>query len=54
LGNNLNLGIEDLLEAATYEHFNVPVMKYILKTASFSKTFPEAQGFDSNKYVRIV
>ena len=53
LGKNLLIGIDDLLETATYEHSNIPVMKHVLRTASFSKTFPEASGYDSNKYVSI-
>ena len=53
LGKNLLIGIDDLLETATYEHSNIPVMKHVLRTASFSKTFPEASAYDSNKYVSI-
>jgi len=29
-------------------------MKYLLRTASFAKTFPEASTFDSNEYVEKV
>jgi hypothetical protein len=43
-----------LLETATSEHSNIPVMKHLLRTASFAKTFPEANGYDSNNYVNIV
>lgn len=53
LGKNLIAGIDDLLETATCEHSNIPVMKHLLRTASFAKTFPEASGYDSNKYVEI-
>jgi hypothetical protein len=51
LGKNLVVGIDDLLETSTYEHSNITVMKHLLRTASFAKTFPEASGYDSNKYV---
>ena len=54
LGKNLMTGIQDLLETATCEHSNVPVMKHLLRTASFAKTFPEASTFDSNEYVEKV
>ena len=54
LGKNLTVGIDDLLETATSEHSNIPVMKHLLRTASFAKTFPEASGYDSNNYVNIV
>jgi hypothetical protein len=50
----LIVGIDDLLETATCEHANIPVMKHLLRTASFAKTFPEANGYDSNNYVNIV
>lgn len=43
-----------MLETATNEHANIPVMKHLLRTASFAKTFPEASEYDSNKYVNIV
>ena len=29
-------------------------MKYLLRTASFAKTFPEASTFDSNEYVEKI
>jgi len=29
-------------------------MKHLIRTASFAKTFPEASGYDSNKYVDMV
>jgi len=29
-------------------------MKHLLKTASFAKTFPEADGFDNKFYVEMV
>ena len=45
------IGIDDLLETATSEHANIPVMKHLMRTASFAKTFPEASGYDSSKYV---
>ncbi len=54
LGKNLTSGIDDLLETATLEHTNIAVMKHLLRTASFAKTFPEANGYDSNNYVNIV
>ena len=54
LGKNLIAGIEDLLECATCEHVNVPLVKHLLRTAGFAKTFPEAVGFDSNVYVEKV
>lgn len=54
LGKNLIVGIDDLLETATFEHSNVPIMKHLIRTASFAKTFPEASGYDSNNYVNKV
>lgn len=54
LGKDLVSGIEDLLEAATLEHTNVTVMKHLLRTASFAKTFSDPAEYDSNKYVNIV
>lgn len=48
------VGIDDLLETATFEHSNVPIMKHLIRTASFAKTFPEASGYDSNNYVNKV
>ncbi len=54
LGKDLITGIEDLLEAATLEHTNVSVLKHLLRTASFAKTFSDPQDYDSNKYVNIV
>ena len=56
-GRELVQGIEDLLEAATLEGMgngSIPIMKHLLRTASFAKTFIEAQDYDSNKYVNIV
>ena len=54
LGKNLVVGIDDLLETATSEHANIPVMKHLMRTASFAKTFPEASGYESSKYVEIL
>ena len=42
------------MEAATCEHSNIPVMKHLLRTASFAKTFPEAATYESNQYVNSV
>jgi hypothetical protein len=54
LGKDLTTGIEDLLEAATLEHQNITILKHLLRTASFAKTFVDANDYDSNKYVNIV
>lgn len=54
LGKELIVGIEDLLEAATLEHQNITVLKHLLRTASFAKTFVDPADYDSNKYVNIV
>jgi hypothetical protein len=51
---NLIQGIDDLLETATCEHQNIPIMKHLIRTASFAKTFPEAAGYESSNYVNIV
>ena len=51
---NLTLGIDDLLETATCEHQNIAIMKHLIRTASFAKTFPEASGYEGNNYVNIV
>ena len=42
LGKDLSVGIEDLLDASTLEHQDIAVMKHLLKTASFAKTFTDA------------
>jgi hypothetical protein len=52
--NLLKDGIYHLLQAASFEHTNVPLMKHLLRTASFAKTFPEADGFDNKYYVDMV
>ena len=54
LGKHLTAGIEDLLDAASCEHTNVPVMRHLLRTASLAKAFPEASAFDSKIYVQKV
>ena len=41
------------METGTFEHANIPVMKHLLRTASFAKTFPEASGYEASKYVEI-
>lgn len=51
---NLIVGIDDLLETATCEHQNIAIMKHLIRTASFAKTFPEASTYDNNKYVDMV
>lgn len=47
-------GIETLLEIAQLEHWDVQIMKHILKTASFAKKFTEPSDFDPNRYVNVV
>jgi hypothetical protein len=47
-------GIETLLEIATLEHFDVKIMKHILRTASFAKKFCDPNDYDPNRYVNVV
>jgi len=47
-------GIETLLEIAQLEHWDVQIMKHILRTASFAKKFTEPSDFDPNRYVNVV
>lgn len=54
LGKDLVTGIDDLLEVATLEHSNIVLLKHLLRTASFAKTFVDPADFDANKYVNIV
>lgn len=54
LGKDLATGIDDLLECATLEHSNIQMLKHLLRTASFAKTFSDPNDFDPNKYVNIV
>ncbi|CDW81219.1 vacuolar assembling sorting protein vps16 [Stylonychia lemnae] len=53
LGKDLITGIEDLLEAATMEHQNITVLKHLLRTASFAKTFVDPTEYDSNKDYKL-
>jgi hypothetical protein len=47
-------GIETLLDIATLEHWDVEIMKHILKTACFAKKFSDPNDFDPNRYVNVV
>ena len=47
-------GIETLLDIATLEHWDVEIMKHILRTASFAKKFSDPNDFDPNRYVNVV
>ena len=47
-------GIETLLDIATLEHWDVQIMKHILRTASFAKKFSDSNDFDPNRYVNVV
>ena len=40
-----------MLEIATTEHQNVPLIKHFLNTACFALAFPEASKFDRKLYV---
>lgn len=54
LGNELNRGIETLLDAAKYEYKEIDVLKHIIRTASFAKNFSDPAVFDPNIYVEMV
>jgi hypothetical protein len=43
-----------LLDAASYEHFDVKIMKHLMKTSSFAKKFVDPKQFDPNRYVNTV
>ena len=47
-------GIETLLDIATLEHWDIQIMKHILRTASFAKKFSDPNDFDPNRYVNVV
>lgn len=52
--DDLSDGIEILLEVAKLEHWDVQIMKHLLRTASFAKKFTERVDFDADKYVNVV
>ena len=54
LGNDLNIGIEGLLDAAKYEHKDIDVLKFIIRTASFAKKFSDPTQLDPDIYVETV
>ena len=47
-------GIETLLDIASLEHWDVQIMKHLLRTASFAKKFSDPKDFDPNRYVNVV
>jgi hypothetical protein len=47
-------GIETLLDIAQHEHWDVQIMKHILRTASFAKKFSDPNDFDKDRYVNVV
>ena len=47
-------GIETLLEIAQLEHWDVPIMKHLLRTASFAKKFTDSTDYDKDRYVNVV
>lgn len=47
-------GIETLLDIAQLEHWDIQILKHILRTASFAKKFSEPSDFDPNRYVNVV
>jgi len=54
LGDQLKVGIQTLLDAASKEHFDVQVLKHLLVTASFAKKFTDPSDFDPANYVKLV
>lgn len=42
------------MEAAKYEHFDMDVLKHLLRTASFAKKFSDPEDLDPQKYVELV
>ena len=47
-------GIKTLLDIAALEHWDVDVMKHLLRTACFAKKFSDPVDFDPNRYVNVV
>lgn len=47
-------GIEALLDIAVLEHWDIDILKHILRTASFARKFSESSEFDPNRYVNVV
>lgn len=47
-------GIETLLNIAQLEHWDIAIMKHVLRTASFAKKFCDPNYFDPNRYVNVV
>lgn len=47
-------GIETLLEVAKLEHWDVAIMKHLLRTASFAKKFTDKTDFEQDRYVNVV
>ena len=54
LGKKLVDGIENLMNAAEYEHKDIDVLKHLLTTASFAKKFSDPADLDPNQYVILV
>ena len=56
LGKNKLLveGIETLLEIAQLEHWDIPVLKHLLRTASLAKNFADIKDYDPTRYVNVV
>ena len=47
-------GIETLLDIAMQEHWDIDLMKHLLRTASFAKKFLDPTDYDSSRYVNYV
>jgi hypothetical protein len=47
-------GLETLLEVAKLEHWDIQLLKHLLRTASFAKKFTDRSEFDPDRYVNIV
>jgi hypothetical protein len=48
------LGIYTLFDIAKLEHWDIQIMKHMLKTASFAKKFTTPEQLDPNRYVNVV
>ena len=47
-------GIKTILEIAQLEHWDIPILKHLLRTASFAKKFADIKEYDPASYVNVV
>ena len=54
LGVHLNEGIQRILEASKFEHFELDVLKHLLETASFAKKYSDPADLNPLDYVTLM